>query len=93
MSVSRTLPSLALCLLAAFVAAPAVAASSYSLAGDFSQTTNPNGAWSFTQGSTALGRFLPSTPSAVLAEGYWGVGTSLAACTAVTVLSNVIRSM
>ncbi len=81
MSLSKWLPLAAPGLLALCLASPAVAATTYSLAGDFSQTTNPNGAWSFTQGNTALGRFTPSTPSPVLADGYWGVGNNLASDT------------
>ncbi len=81
MLLPRLLPFAAAGLLALCLATPAVAATPYSLAGDFSQTTNPNGVWSFTQGNVALGRFLPSTPSAVLADGYWGVGSNLAADT------------
>jgi hypothetical protein len=52
----------------------------YSLAGDFSNASNPNGAWSFTQGSTPLAHFFPSTPNGLnpaLANGYWGTGSDL----------------
>jgi hypothetical protein len=70
--------ALALCL--AMKAMPAAAAVPYSLSGDFSQTTNPNGAWSFDQGSTPLGSFSSSSANALnpaLAGGFWGTGSDL----------------
>lgn len=67
----------ATCLFAAFSAA-AGAATSYDLATDFSNAANPNGAWSFTQGATALTHFatpVDSNPfNASAGDGYWGVG-------------------
>jgi hypothetical protein len=56
------------------------AATTYSLGGDFSNSLNPNGAWAFRQGSTALAHFLPSTSNATnlaLSNGYWGTGSDL----------------
>lgn len=50
----------------------------YDLSADFSNISNPNGAWSFTLGGTALAHFAqPSTPNAFNAaagNGYWGGG-------------------
>jgi hypothetical protein len=52
----------------------------YSLEDDFSNASNPNGAWSFTQGTTSLAHYLPSTPNTIdvaLGNGYWGTGNDL----------------
>lgn len=74
---SATRDSIAACVLAALSAA-AGAATSFDLATDFSNAANPNGAWSFTQGATALTHFatpVDSNPfNASAGDGYWGVG-------------------
>lgn len=58
------------------------ATTAYSLAGGFSNTANPNGVWSFTQGSAALIHFTPTGGHPLepgVADGWWGVESSLAA--------------
>jgi hypothetical protein len=58
----------------------AQAATVYDLSGDFSNASNPNGVWSFTQGSTPLAHYASSTANAInpaLANGYWGTGNDL----------------
>lgn len=58
-------------------AAQASAATS-NLAADFSDASNPNGAWSYTYGSTTLSHFAQPTTANSLnsaaANGYWGTG-------------------
>jgi hypothetical protein len=52
----------------------------YSLASGFSNASNPNGVWSFTQGSTLLGQQTLVGSNALnpaLANGVWGVGPNL----------------
>lgn len=53
----------------------------YSLSGDFSDTQNPNGAWSFTQGAVALTHQTPLANGnpliPALGNGYWGTGPDL----------------
>lgn len=64
--------------LAGISATPAAAAVTYSLANDFSEVNNPNGVWSFTQGTTLLSHYAQPTDgnnlNAAAANGYWGVG-------------------
>ena len=58
----------------------AQAATVYSLSDDFSNASNPNGVWSFTQGSTPLAHFNPTTGNTIysaLGNGYWGTGNDL----------------
>jgi hypothetical protein len=52
MSRSRLLPFAAAGLLALHLSTPALATTSYSLFGDFSATTNPNGAWAYGHAGT-----------------------------------------
>lgn len=56
-------------------------AATYDLAGDWSDSVNPNGAWSFVQGSTALAHQTSCTPSnpfsASVGNGFWGAGCNL----------------
>ncbi len=54
----------------------------YSLANDFSDIDNPNGVWSFMQGSTALTHHSPlegngNTLNPAVANGFWGTGDDL----------------
>ena len=57
----------------------------YSLGGDFSDTVNPNGVWSFVQGTTPLAHYLPSGSSnalnTALSNGFWGPGPNLDSAT------------
>jgi hypothetical protein len=56
-------------------------ASTFDLNTDFSNLSNPNGVWSFTQGATLLTKFDPPYPAGccsggfqnVLTNGYWGL--------------------
>ena len=50
----------------------------YDLGLDFSNTLNPNGVWSFTQGNTLLTHFtpVPTSLAPALANGYWGTNSS-----------------
>lgn len=67
-------------LVTALCCTAAQAATVYDLSSDFSNTSNPNGVWSFTQGSTALAHYASSTANALnpaLADGYWGTGNNL----------------
>jgi hypothetical protein len=61
------------------MAGPA-SATLYSLGGDFSNASNPNGVWSFTQGTTALTHYpqpsISNTLNPAAGNGYWGVGPS-----------------
>ena len=67
-------------LVTALCCAAAQAATVYDLSGDFSNASNPNGVWSFTQGSTPLAHYASSTANTInpaLANGYWGTGSNL----------------
>src|SRR5262245_23354048 len=50
----------------------------YDLTLDFSDTLEPNGVWSFSQGSTLLTHYTPVPTSLApsLANGYWGTNSS-----------------
>lgn len=50
----------------------------YDLGLDFSDTLNPNGVWSFTQGNTLLTHFtpVPTSLAPAVANGYWGTDAS-----------------
>lgn len=56
-------------------------AATYDLAGDWSDSANPNGAWSFVQGSTALAHQTSCSPENAftnsVANGFWGAGCNL----------------
>jgi hypothetical protein len=57
-------------------------AQSYSLAGDWSDVSNPNGVWSYTQGTTPLTHYPQPTDgnalNAAAGAGHWGVGSTFA---------------
>lgn len=59
----------------------AQAATSYDLAGDFSNALNPNGAWSFTLGGVPLAHVFPVNNGnpfmPVTQNGYWSTGNNL----------------
>ena len=60
---------------ATFFAAPAKGAIVvYDLGLDFSNSLNPNGVWSFSQGNTVLTHFttVPTSLAPAVANGYWG---------------------
>lgn len=61
--------------------AVAAQAATSDLAADFSNTSNPSGPWSFTQGGVALAKQTSCTPanafSASLGNGFWGAGCDL----------------
>lgn len=61
------------------MACPA-SATIYSLSGDFSNASNPNGVWSITQGTSLLSHYPQPSDGNTLdyaaASGYWGVGPS-----------------
>ncbi len=69
-----------MCVLAVSVFATPVRAAIvvYDLGLDFSNTLNPNGVWSFTQGSTLLTHFtpVPTSLAPAVANGYWGTSAS-----------------
>jgi len=77
----KVLKALALSVISLGVMSFAHAATiTYNLSSDFSNSANPNGTWSFTRGTFPLVHFLPGTPNAinaVLADGYWGIGSDL----------------
>ena len=54
-------------------------ATTYSLSGDFSNVSNPNGVWSFSRGATNLTHFAqPANGNpldSAIGNGYWGVGS------------------
>src|SRR3954454_2298141 len=62
------------------VATTGALATTYDLKNDFSNVSNPNGAWSFKTGATLLTHFpQPSdgnTLNPAAGNGYWGVGSS-----------------
>lgn len=67
-------------LVTALCCTAAQAATVYDLSSDFSNASNPNGVWSFTQGSTPLEHYSSSTANTLnpaLANGYWGTGSNL----------------
>jgi hypothetical protein len=67
-------------LITALSCSVAHAATVYDLSGDFSNASNPNGVWSFTQGSAPLAHYFPSTANSInpaLTNGYWGTGSDL----------------
>lgn len=67
-------------LIAALSCSVAHAATVYDLSGDFSNASNPNGVWSFTQGSTPLEHYFSLTANPIntaLEDGYWGTGSNL----------------
>lgn len=58
----------------------AVHAVTYDLVNDFSNISNPNGVWSFTQGNTPLPHQNSLTPhpfNPAVVDGYWGAGSNL----------------
>lgn len=75
----RMLASIAVSCLA-LSAAPLTAGVVYDLGSDFSNASNPNGAWAFLQGSTPLSHFAQPGDSnglnATAENGYWGVGSN-----------------
>ncbi|HVZ93493.1 MAG TPA: PEP-CTERM sorting domain-containing protein [Phycisphaerales bacterium] len=69
------------------IIASAASGALYNLTSDYSETSNPNGAWSFAQGSVLLNKFFPTSPNAINAvagNGYWGVGSD-------TYVSSILR--
>ena len=65
----------------AFGFAMSAQAATYNLSGDWSDAANPNGAWSFVQGSTPLGHQTSCSPgngfTNSLGNGFWGAGCDL----------------
>jgi hypothetical protein len=63
------------------IASPGHASTIYNLSSDFSTTNNPNGVWSFVQGTTLLSPEVPLNDGNALYNialpGYWGTGNDL----------------
>lgn len=78
---SRFWPAAGACLAALLAATPASALTViYDASADFSDSQNPNGVWSYLQGSTPMGHFIGNAANPMdlaYGNGYWGTGTNL----------------